>query len=287
MIVRGVVKFVTVQSRNQLYTLISYYTIFNTETAMKLLKKCVLLLKAEKSEEAEDKYESVLMKAGFDVKHLKTLDFKFKNLDELRNKLNKPNNYSGIIFTTPRSVKALCEALNDKNLDSNWRLKYNYVVGETTYEHALNECGLNCKGQESGNAKKLADVIINDKSHITQPLLFPCGNLKTDTLINDLSKEDVAVDTVTVYETVPSPNLEEDFIQITSNYTDIPEYFVYFSPSGVKSTLNFIQKLNLVDAVKFIAIGPTTEAALKNQFLQVNSVALKPTPHDLLDAIIK
>lgn len=117
--------------------------------------------------------------------------------------------------------------------------------------------------------------------------MFPCGNLKTDTLINDLSKEGVAVDTVTVYETVANPNLEKDFIQVTSNYTDIPEYFVYFSPSGVKSTLNFIQKLDLVDAIKFIAIGPTTEAALRNQFLRVNSVALKPTPHDLLDAIVK
>lgn len=254
---------------------------------MKILLNCVLLLKAEKSEETEDKYEAMLTKAGFDVKHVRTLEFQFKNLEELKEKLFKPDSYSGIIFTTPRSVQATCKALNNENLNKRWMLKNNYVVGEATYQHALNDCDLNCKGKESGNAKKLADIIINDKNDITEPLLFPCGNLKTDTLTNELFEEGIDTDTVIVYETVPSRTLEHDFIDITSNYTDIPEYFVYFSPSGVEFTFNIIQKLSVLDSIKFIAIGPTTEMALKSKSLKVNAVALKPTPHDLLDTITR
>jgi hypothetical protein len=38
---------------------------------------------------------------------------------------------------------------------------------------------------------------------------------------------------------------------------------------------------------QFVAIGPTTEAALLEYKLKVWSVASKPTPEDLLEAILK
>ncbi|KAF2900463.1 hypothetical protein ILUMI_05715 [Ignelater luminosus] len=256
---------------------------------MQIINNCVLLLKAEKSDESTDKYEVMLTERGFTVKHLKTLEFVYKSLNELKEKLENPQNYNGIIFTTPRSVRAVKEAIGNECLRSEWKdgHKLNYVVGEATFNAALNELGLRCKGQESGNANNLAELILCDKDEISKRFLFPCGNLKTDTLINRLSEQKIDVEAVTVYDTVPSCSLDEDFCYLTSDFTEVPEYFAYFSPSGVHNTVKYIEKLEkYLHLIKFIAIGPTTENALKQANLPVRAVAIKPTPHDLLNAIL-
>lgn len=253
---------------------------------MKIVKNCVLLLKADKSEDENDLFEVILTNAGFAVKRLKTLEFKNINLEQLSKKLNNFNNYSGIIFTTPRTVKAI-SGITNEHLNSEWKNKLNYAVGETTSKLALEELHLQCKGQESGNASNLAKVIINDKNNLLKSLLLPCGNLKTDTLINELNKASIPVDIITVYQTVINSTLENDFNILTKNYTEIPEYFVYFSPSGVNCTYDYIQRFNILADIQFIAIGPTTESALINKNLKVKSVAQKPTPQELLIAITK
>ncbi|KAF5292487.1 hypothetical protein FQA39_LY14034 [Lamprigera yunnana] len=254
---------------------------------MRVLKNCVLLLKAEKFEDTEDKYDAVLTEQGFLVKHLKTLDFKFSNLEQLKYCMLYPNNYEGIIFTTPRAVQGLRKALGSDILHPDWHHKQNYVVGEATHSLVLNEFCISCEGKESGNAKNLSTIILNHKEKIFKPFLFPCGNLKTDTLIRQLHKENIEVQPITIYETIASSTLEEDFDNVTSNYVHIPEYFAYFSPSGVYFTYVFLAKLNaIIHEIKFVAIGPTTETALKEKHLIVSSVARKPTPEDLLDAIL-
>lgn len=240
---------------------------------MQIINNCVLLLKAEKSDESSDKYEVMLTEKGFTVKHLKTLEFAYKNLNELEERLENPQNYNGIIFTTPRSVRAVKEAIGDESLRAEWKEghKLNYVVGEATFKAALNELGLECKGQDSGNATNLAElilcgkiefisvrdlliyIILNflDKDEITKPFLFPCGNLKTDTFIDRLSKQKIDMEALTVYDTIPSCSLDEDFCCITSNFMEVPEYFVYFSPSGVHNTVKYIEKLEkYLDLVK-------------------------------------
>ncbi|KAK4875848.1 hypothetical protein RN001_012270 [Aquatica leii] len=256
------------------------------EPVMKFLNNCILLLKAEKSD-TEDKYDAALSGKGFLVKHIKTLEFKYNNLQQLYTKILRVDDYDGIIFTTPRSVTALKEALCNDTIISKWKTKCNYVVGETTYDLVLKEFNLVCKGKESGNARNLSNVILNDKNQITKPLLFPCGNFKTDTLIELLDNDGIKVEAVTVYETVASSTLEDDFNSVTSNWTNIPEFFAYFSPSGVNYTYKFITKMHpVINDIKFIAIGPSTETALKEQCLTVTEVAKKPTPQDLLNAVL-
>ncbi|KAF5283505.1 hypothetical protein FQR65_LT02658 [Abscondita terminalis] len=235
---------------------------------MKIIHKSVLLLKSENN---EDKYDAALTDNGFLVKHIRTLEFRYINLEQLHSKIRSPDDYDGIIFTTPRSVKALKEALANDILDPKWSGKCNYVVGEATYDILLKGLNLECR----------------DKKKIKKPLLFPCGNLKTDILIELLRNENIKVDEVTVYETVASTSLEDDFISVTSCYEEVPEFFAYFSPSGVNFTYSFLMKLQpILSKIKFIAIGPTTETALKEKCLTVTEVAKKPTPRDLLAAIL-
>lgn len=128
---------------------------------MTVIKNCALLLKSQKSDGESDKFEVILNEKGYATYYIRTLDFKYSNLQTLANKLWNPDEYSGIIFSSPRCVSAVHQSLAGKNIDKEWKSKQNFVVGETTGELALKLLDLNCSGAETGNANNLADKIIN------------------------------------------------------------------------------------------------------------------------------
>lgn len=78
-----------------------------------------------------------------------------------------------------------------------------------------------------------------EKDGFTKPFLFPHGNLKTDTLY----KQGLRLDETLVYETVANPCLEDDFASVTNGFAVVPEFVVFFSPSGVQSTLDCIKRV--------------------------------------------
>lgn len=127
---------------------------------MTVQKSTVLLLKSQKSGDKIDKYEVTLQEAGYKTCQVKTLDFKYINLDLLYKELNNPDDYSGIILSSPRCVNACCLSLNGEAIDPKWKTRNNFVVGETTYETALEKLDLKCEGSETGNAENLAAKII-------------------------------------------------------------------------------------------------------------------------------
>lgn len=128
---------------------------------MPVTKGSVLLLKSQKSEGESDKYEDTLKKRGYASYHVKTLDFKYQNLEVLARKLSNADEFSGIILSSPRCVNAVSQALNGKTISDKWKSKQNFVVGETTGEVALKLLDLTCQGSETGNANNLATKIIN------------------------------------------------------------------------------------------------------------------------------
>lgn len=125
---------------------------------MSVLKNHILLLKTEAARDTTDKYVELLTRSGFIVHQVKTLVFNYKNLPNLTKKLKQPENYSGIIFSSPRCVNAVRLSIND--CGESWKFKQNFVVGEATFEAAKTELGLICRGSETGNANNLAALII-------------------------------------------------------------------------------------------------------------------------------
>ncbi|XP_018336370.1 uroporphyrinogen-III synthase isoform X2 [Agrilus planipennis] len=199
----------------------------------------VLLFKAQKGNETENKYEDVLHKNGFKTEQLKSIDFNFINLDKLQEKLMNPDAYQGIIFSSPRCVEGVAKALKRSKLNTEWKNKHNYVVGEMTYKCAFEDLGLDCMGKDSGNGEKLSAIIIKDVSmQDSRPFLMPCGNLKTDTIETRLNEFKIPTEAVTVYETITNPNFAREFSNVTDDFEKIPEFMVFFSPSGVKAFSN-------------------------------------------------
>ncbi|XP_044271912.1 uroporphyrinogen-III synthase-like isoform X2 [Tribolium madens] len=232
---------------------------------MTLLKNTVLLLK---SDTMDDKYTNLLKATNFKVMIVKTLVFQYKNLEMLREKLLSVDNYSGILLSSPRCVSAVNQTLEKKQIQELWGHKSNFTVGESTYKEAQDKLGVECQGKESGNAKNLSQIIIQNKTQFTKPFLFPHGNLKTDTLKLELGKENVLIEEVLVYDTLPNPDIGQELSEC------------------LHSSIKYLRKLLTdCDDVKIIAIGPVTELALQDQNLKVHAVAKSPTPEEILNTL--
>lgn len=250
--------------------------------------KRVVLLKSES--ESVDSYTDLLRASNFQPIFVPTLEFRFKFLDKLREKLLTPDAFSGIVFTSPRSVEACEEALAEENLkiDEKWSKLHNYCVGEVTHNLVHVALDLNARGKHTGNANNLADFIFEnlEGARLDHPFLFPCGNLRQDTLQLKLMDYGYYLDAIEVYETVAHSDLEMNLKRALVD--EKAEYLAFFSPSGVIYTNAVLQKLDVNLAnFKLIAIGPSTRKCLETNGLPVYKTAEKPSVEYLVKALVQ
>ncbi|XP_054838929.1 uroporphyrinogen-III synthase isoform X1 [Eublepharis macularius] len=280
----------------------------------------VLLLKDPKeNENGPDPYIEELGLYGLEATLIPVLAFEFISLQALFEKLSHPEQYHGLIFTSPRAIEAIRLCLGDNckkeawknSLAEEWNTKPVYVVGKATAE-LVGQIGLVPQGENCGNAEKLAGYICSRESSSSLPLLFPCGALKRETLPTILRGKGIALEGLTVYQTSQHANLHEslrNYFSQQAHLNDtrswrtrvasdrefhllafrkgVPASVTFFSPSGVKYCLKQIQKLSgdLLPHIKFAAIGPTTAEAMAAEGITVNCTAISPTPQDLAAGI--
>ncbi|XP_066474889.1 uroporphyrinogen-III synthase isoform X2 [Tiliqua scincoides] len=231
----------------------------------------VLLLKDPKESENEpDPYLKELGLDGLEATLIPVLAFEFISLQALLEKLFHPEQYHGLIFTSPRAVEAVSLCLKNN------------------CKEEVAEIGLVSQGENCGNAEKLAGYICSQEWTSSLPLLFPCGALKREVLPRMLRDKGIALESLTVYQTSEHPNLQESLRNYFSQQ-GVPASIAFFSPSGVKYCLSQVQKLagDFVPQIKFSAIGPTTAEALVAEGVAVSCTASSPTPQDLAAAIKK
>uniref|UniRef100_G1SM21 Uroporphyrinogen-III synthase n=2 Tax=Oryctolagus cuniculus TaxID=9986 RepID=G1SM21_RABIT len=255
----------------------------------------VLLLKDAKDDACgQDPYVRELGLHGLEATLIPVLAFEFLSLPSFSEKLCRPEDYGGLIFTSPRAVEAaqLCLEKSSKaevwerSLREKWNVKSVYVVGGATASR-VSRIGLRADGEHSGTAEKLAEYICSKESS-PLPLLFPCGTLKREVLPTVLKEQGVPMESITVYETVPHPGIRGNLDSYYSKQ-GVPDSVAFFSPSGVKYSLKHIEELSgdSVGQIKFAAIGPTTARALAAQGLRVSCTAESPTPQALAAGLRK
>lgn len=245
----------------------------------------VVLFKSES--QGPDKFVELLNGHNFDVESINCLSFQFTNLKTLKEKLCKPSDYEGIIFTSPRSVKAIQMAIDDKlDMLEPWKKKKNYSVGESTSSSAVETLSMQTDGKQSGNAQNLAaDIISAYKDHQSslKPFLFPSGNLKQDILEKSLNEHQIVLESLEVYETIQHPKLEES---IRSLKTRTIDFYVFFSPSGIKFSFPLLAKQEVdLKNKKLVAIGPSTKKCLEENGFECFRMCTKPSPESLLEAL--
>ncbi|XP_061220108.1 uroporphyrinogen-III synthase isoform X2 [Neopsephotus bourkii] len=231
----------------------------------------VLLLKDPKDKESgPDPYIQALGLYRFEATLVPVLSFEFISLESLFEKLSHPECYGGLIFTSPRALEAIKICLKEKSkneawsksLKQKWDTKPVYVVGKAT-------------------------ASLGEKSN-SSALLFPCGALKREVLPTVLREKGVPLESLTVYQTTQHAHLQESLSSYFSQQ-GIPASIVFFSPSGVRFCLQHIQKLagDVINHIKFAAIGPTTAEAMEAAGIPVSCTAESPTPQALATGIQK
>lgn len=245
----------------------------------------VVIFKSES--EYGDDYKIALEKRGYKVKFIPVLDFGFKNLEQLGQCLLKPDDYMGIIFTSPRSVSAAKAASGAGGISPEWKSKKNFCVGESTHRMILEDLDIDSDGKLTGNASSLSTLIletVKERGDDAKPFLFPCGNLKTDTLPTRLIDNGLKLEAIEVYETVAHVDLGENLDLVINDPT--VEYLVFFSPSGFNFCCDILtaKKYDL-SKVKLIAIGPSTRKAIEAREFVVHKTAEKPNAEYLALAL--
>jgi len=139
-------------------------------------------------------------------------------------------------------------------------------------------------GDESGSAEALASFIKDDLDNLGGTILFPKGNLAKETLVNILELNDISVDQVVAYETVPNQQLEN-----LLGEEDLPDWMVFFSPSGASYSLPILDRFHQenLSQVRLVAIGPTTQKEIEKLGYQVYRTAGKPTPGAVRQALVE
>lgn len=247
----------------------------------------VILLKSVRGEgDASDPYMVALQNkfAGCEVTLLETLQFQYQPaVAKATFTPDWQEHYSGIVFTSPRALVAYSQAGLVGSTDT-----LCFCVGQATAEMAT-QCGFQPLGADSGNADALADFILAnyaEKLKDQNPLLFLCGRLRRDTLPAKLQAAGIQVKDVVVYSTIEDPNVEIH-VQNALKKDPKPDVIVFFSPSGVNSAKDSLQKASDEERekLKIVAMGPATANRLKECGLPVHKEATSPKPDALVECV--
>ncbi|KAI3612634.1 uroporphyrinogen-iii synthase [Moniliophthora roreri] len=280
-----------------------------------------LLLRAP-SQDSEDKYEARFQASGYTSFSVPVLETVLTNIDELRRIIATGPGiaYHGVIITSGRACEAWKEAVETLEITSefsdSWQTKPFYVVGHATgsslseiyKQHPDSPFVPNSsliKGQDCGNADQLGRFIVDDLKSSSARLLYLTGDKNRDTLPNILRDGNVGFQSLKVYETQGSSKFAEDLafaVQETrNNHTEVLRWWIiFFAPSAAQFVLPFLQEhFELPEetsnkscdgskpAARVAAIGPTTDTYLRETLhLRVDAMAAKPTPEDLVSAIV-
>ena len=254
----------------------------------------MLLFKALSEDDGkEDSYVKALSQNfGLNVTPISVLKFVFQNEDLLLEQLRDPGNFDGLILTSPRSVEAVTAAVNALSDDSAtlkaWRDgKVCYVVGDASYEKV--KSGLNwsdIRGQETGNAKNLSALIIDDFGGKTARFLFPCGNLKRDVLPENLARAGIELKMVECYRTEEADDLKSSIESFREEFGSL-ELAAFFSPSGVKFSWPILSSVfpEFETWCQFLSIGPVTTQVLESRGCRKIFTAAHPNVDGLVAAV--
>ncbi|GAA5816044.1 hypothetical protein MFLAVUS_009566 [Mucor flavus] len=271
-------------------------------------KKTIVLFKKK---DTVDEYHDLFLERGYVPQFIPVLDHETKNIEAIKDMLllgPHQANFNGLILTSQRSVQAMSEAFNlllqqglslSEQVVSDWNALPVYMVGPQTAkvlsQFALFNTGHNHNWNIYPRAAELIQPLIDGQQKFNGQgrLLFLAGDKRRDLIPTELARAQLAVYELQSYATC----VHADLSQAMQNFC-IPDWLVYFSPSGLKFLLSCVDsetRQNLLAAcqkrktpyTKIAAIGPTTFEYIHEELgLQSDVVAKEPDALHLVNDII-
>ena len=148
-----------------------------------------------------------------------------------------------VVFTSMNAVEAV--AYYQEGAQPDWNI---YCIGTTTNKLVAQHFGQETIIGIANDATSLAELIIEDR--FIDEVIFFCGDQRRDELPAILRKNDVEVNEIEVYQTIP----------VAHKIEKIYQGILFFSPSAVAS---FFKNNRVPDATILFAIGNTTATEIR------------------------
>lgn len=181
----------------------------------------ILLLR---SEDGSEPYLAALERAGFDAVCVPVVTFTFTGTRDMLRELDRPDAYSGLVITSPRTTDAWSrEPIAASRLGA-WSAKPVFAVGPRTAA-AARDLGLEPLGHDAGSARELAGYIARRRTPGEgRPLLFCCGEPRRDELPDRLEAAGIPLEEVVVYRS---------HVLQKAPLSSAPDWVVFFSPRSM------------------------------------------------------
>ena len=182
--------------------------------------------------------------------------------------------HTAIIFTSRHAVDHFFKLCEELRVEIPIDMKY-FCITEQTANYLQKHITIRKRKIFSGNktAMDLEPYILKNKN---EKFLFPCSDIRNNSIPNLMKKHNIALTEAITYETVPA-----DLSDLTEVFYDI---ICFFSPSGVHSLLHNFPHWKQ-NATRLAAFGPTTAKAIKDLGLTIDIEAPLPNAPSMVGAL--
>lgn len=182
--------------------------------------------------------------------------------------------HTAIIFTSRHAVDHFFKMCEELRVEIPIDMKY-FCITEQTANYLQKYITIRKRKIFSGNktASDLEPFILKNKN---EKFLFPCSNIRNNSIPALMKKHGLQLTEAITYETVPA-----DLSDLTEVFYDI---ICFFSPSGVHSLLHNFPEWKQ-NNTRLAAFGPTTAKAIRDLGLTLDIEAPLPNAPSMVGAL--
>ncbi len=201
-----------------------------------------------------------------DVKGLDHREFRKQKVDIL--------SHTAIIFTSRHAVDHFFRLCEELRVEIPIEMKY-FCVSEQTANYLQKYITIRKRKIFAGK-KTAADLEPYILKHKKEKFLFPCSNIRIDTIPDLFAKNGLSLTEAVIYETGPA-----DLSDLTNVFYDI---ICFFSPSGIHSLVSNFPNWKQ-NKTRLAAFGPTTAQAIKDEGFLLDIQAPLPNAPSMTGAL--
>jgi uroporphyrinogen-III synthase len=182
--------------------------------------------------------------------------------------------HTAIIFTSRHAIDHFFKLCEELRVEIPIDMKY-LCITEQTANYLQKYITIRKRKIFSGNktAADLEPFIVKNKN---EKFLFPCSNIRNNSIPDVMKKHNIPLTEAIMYETVPA-----DLSDLTEVFYDI---ICFFSPSGVNSLVHNFPEWKQ-NHTRLAAFGPTTAKAIRDQDFILDIEAPLPNAPSMVGAL--
>jgi uroporphyrinogen-III synthase len=202
------------------------------------------------------------------------IDVRKADLREFRKQKIDILAHTSIVFTSRHAVDHFFKICEEMRIEIPIDMKY-FCITEQTANYLQKYITIRKRKIFSGN-KTASDLEPFFLKHKNEKFLFPCSNIRNDSVPNIMKKNGIFLTEAIIYETVPA-----DLSDLTEVFYDM---ICFFSPSGVHSLIHNFPEWKQ-NNTRLAAFGPTTAKAIKDLGLKLDIEAPLPNAPSMVGAL--